>query len=82
MCCDSWGYKEVDTTEQLNWTELKNLVILKCCTLSFGCCIKNPEFEGKLSSHAGCVNLDKILLQSPQVLKYCCLVAKLCLDSL
>ena len=20
-CCDSWGYKESDTTEQLNWTE-------------------------------------------------------------
>ena len=20
--CDSWGYKESDTTEQLNWTEL------------------------------------------------------------
>ena len=22
-CCDSWGHKEVDTTEWLNWTELK-----------------------------------------------------------
>ena len=22
-CCDSWGCKESDTTEQLNWTELK-----------------------------------------------------------
>ena len=21
-CCNSWGYKELDTTEQLNWTEL------------------------------------------------------------
>ena len=21
-CCDSWGRKESDTTEQLNWTEL------------------------------------------------------------
>ena len=21
-CCDSWGYKELDTTERLNWTEL------------------------------------------------------------
>ena len=20
-CCDSWGRKELDTTEQLNWTE-------------------------------------------------------------
>ena len=22
VCCDSWGCKELDTTEQLNWTEL------------------------------------------------------------
>ena len=20
-CCDSWGHKELDTTERLNWTE-------------------------------------------------------------
>ena len=24
-CCDSWGHKESDTTERLNWTELKGL---------------------------------------------------------
>ena len=24
-CCDSWGHKESDTTEQLNWTELKRV---------------------------------------------------------
>ena len=24
-CCDSWGHKESDMTEQLNWTELKTL---------------------------------------------------------
>ena len=23
-CCDSWGHKKLDTTEQLNWTELKD----------------------------------------------------------
>ena len=26
-CCDSWGCKELDTTEWLNWTELKKSVI-------------------------------------------------------
>ena len=25
VCCYSWGCKESDTTERLNWTELKNL---------------------------------------------------------
>ena len=24
-CCDSWGRKELDTTELLNWTELKDM---------------------------------------------------------
>ena len=27
-CCDSWGRKESDTTEWLNWTELKKFWIL------------------------------------------------------
>ena len=26
-CCDSWGCKESDTTERLNWTELRKLCI-------------------------------------------------------
>ena len=26
-CCDSWGRKELDTTERLNWTELKSLML-------------------------------------------------------
>ena len=26
-CCDSWGRKESDTTEWLNWTKLKPLII-------------------------------------------------------
>ena len=25
-CCDSWGHKESDTTEWLNWTELTEIV--------------------------------------------------------
>ena len=27
-CCDSWGHKESDTTERLNWTELNSIVSL------------------------------------------------------
>ena len=26
-CCDSWGHKESDMTEQLNWTKLNGLVV-------------------------------------------------------
>ena len=29
VCCNSWGHKESDTTEWLNWTELNRSIILK-----------------------------------------------------
>ena len=28
VCCSPWGGKELDTTERLNWTDLKGLVIV------------------------------------------------------
>ena len=28
VCCSSWGRKELDTTERLNWTEMKVKKIL------------------------------------------------------
>ena len=31
-CCDSWGHKESDTTERLNWTEL-NIPLCMCTTI-------------------------------------------------
>ena len=34
-CCDSWGHKESDTTEWLNWTELMPLRITMCISESF-----------------------------------------------
>ena len=44
-CCDSWGCKESDTTERLNWTELKHWQI----TLEFNrSLILRLEKEGKL----------------------------------
>ena len=27
VCCHSWGHKELDTTEQLNWTELNYYIL-------------------------------------------------------
>ena len=33
VCCDSWGCKELDTTERLNWTELMYVYIIKCIVL-------------------------------------------------
>ena len=27
VCCNSWGHKELDTTERLNWTEQSNYIV-------------------------------------------------------
>ena len=40
-CCDSWGRKESDTTERLNWTELNGL-LLQLRGFPGGSVIKNP----------------------------------------
>ena len=38
VCCSPWGRKESDTTEQLNWTELKYYYYLKWWPLAtYGC---------------------------------------------
>ena len=30
VCCDSWGHKESDMTERLNWTELTDVAYESC----------------------------------------------------
>ena len=35
VCCNSWGHKELDTTEQLNWTELNTLPYIKQSTKTY-----------------------------------------------
>ena len=59
-CCDSWGCKESDTTEQLNWTELNVVALVgkiylpmqetwKTCVWSLG--QKDPLEEG-MTTHS------------------------------
>ena len=35
VCCDSWGCKELDTTERLNWTELNVCMYVNCNLLIY-----------------------------------------------
>ena len=42
-CCDSWGRKESDTTEQLNWTEL-NWILWQSCQKSLYFIIRSSVF--------------------------------------
>ena len=46
VCSDSWDRKESDTTEQLNWTELKLVLTLfkKCINLEMLVCIIKHHF--------------------------------------
>ena len=46
VCCNSWGHKESDTTEQLNWTELMgpDAMILVFWILSFKPAFSLPSF--------------------------------------
>jgi len=34
VCCNSWGRKESDSTERLNWTECKKKASVSCLTNS------------------------------------------------
>ena len=42
VCCSPWGLKELDMTEQLNWTELRNILFLQ--TWSYACVLKCLSF--------------------------------------
>ena len=46
VCCGSWGHKELDTTEQLNWTELNLCSTAGPCWLSnFNIAVCTCQFQ-------------------------------------
>ena len=61
VCCDSWGHKELDTTEWLNWTELNWIFqvlyqvfyvywlfeLIKLYSKHFICVTLCPDYLGK-----------------------------------
>ena len=46
-CCDSWGHKESDMTEQLNWTELVTPLIFVFITYNYLAKKKGPNLYRK-----------------------------------
>jgi len=40
-CCNSWGRKESDTTERLNWTELNDILCGTSFLSLFPCCVSS-----------------------------------------
>ena len=55
-CFDSWGGKESDTTERLNWTEDK-LILFKLLIIIIWFC---PEFPHKLDNKIKYENIEYI----------------------
>ena len=52
-CCNSWGHKESDMTEQLNWTDL--FIYLCIYLFSFWpCSMQDPSFLTRDQTHASC----------------------------
>ena len=45
VCCDSWGHKESDTTERLNWTELSTGYIIVLVKFPNTCPTLSPCFD-------------------------------------
>ena len=50
VCCNSWGRKDSDTTERLNWTELREPACQcrKCKRRKFNPCVRKIPWRGKL----------------------------------
>ena len=56
-CCDSWGCKESDTTERLNWTELCSVAPSQLClTLSLPCGLEHTGLPCPSPSSRVCSN--------------------------
>ena len=49
-CCDSWGHKESNTTERLNWTELNywEVNMMGCCNWAVGFCNHSWSWENDM----------------------------------
>ena len=43
-CCDSWGRKESDTAERLNWTELNGYTTMWTYLMTLKCTLLNDKF--------------------------------------
>ena len=53
-CCDSWGHKESDTTERLNWWTRKFCVRASVCLVLSYCCV--PHHMCCLTRSAGVIS--------------------------
>ena len=52
-CCDSWGHKELDTTERLNWTDILLFFPPKATTSSNSC---SPKYLNYFMYNVECLS--------------------------
>ena len=74
-CCDSWGRKESDTTEQLNWTEPNR------CKYRYVCKIIKPGYRCKYR-HVYMSSICVAQVESKCVIMSWCNLQKCSLDGL
>ena len=67
-CCNSWGCKELDMTEQLNWTELRRKIWNRSLSTFFrGSLILLTPWSSSLQNHETIVLLFKLLSLHPWI---------------
>ena len=70
-CCDSWGRKESDTTERLNWTEL-NIIISQGDRIQT---MKSTDVLGSQSIRIPFWNTSVLAQELPNIFYLVCLTA-------
>ena len=54
VCCGSWGHKELDTTEGLNWTD-SIITLFTCPSMPIKCSTSRQEYQRSYLFHSLCV---------------------------
>ena len=63
VCCRSWGHKELDTTEQLNWTEIPIVLRLRKCP-------RADDLKGRPRQESQCLLRPTLRSHTPSVLPH------------
>ena len=79
-CCGSWGHKESDTTEQLNWTELKeakDLYTENCMILMKEIKDDTNRWRDTPCSGIGSINIVKMTILHKAIYRFSAIPIKL-----
>ena len=67
-CCDSWGRKESDTTERLNWTELIHILLISSGQFSHWVVSDSLQLHGLQHARLSVMPFNHLVLCRPLLL--------------